>query len=107
MPNESTLVLGGLIRSQNTKAQTGIPYLSNIPLLGALFRTDTTKKTRQELVILLRPVVSMGPDETIQTRERNQEFMNIEPDLEGTLVPTAFGAPSAHSLQCVSRPLCS
>ncbi len=109
VPNESTLVLGGLIRTQETKGATGIPYLSKIPLFGALFRSTTTSKTRSELVILIRPVVSMGPEETVQTREREQEYMNIEPDLESTIIPQgirrrapsqpAFREPPAVSLR--------
>ena len=87
VPNEATLVLGGLIKQNNNKTTSGIPYLSKIPYLGALFRTTTTDKRREELVILIRPVVTFGPGESVQTRERAQEFLNIPPDLEATIFP--------------------
>lgn len=87
VPNEGTLVLGGLIRQADNKSYRGIPYLSRIPLLGALFRSTTKDKSRSELVILIRPVVTMNPDESIQTRERGQEFFRMEPDLESTIYP--------------------
>ncbi len=87
VPNEGTLVLGGLIKQSQNKGRTGIPLLSSIPLLGYLFSTTTKEKIRTELVILIRPVVSWAPPESIQIRERAQEFLNMDPDLEGTLYP--------------------
>ena len=87
VPNQATLVLGGLIRQSQTNRQSGIPYLSRIPVVGALFRTTTKEKSRTELVILIRPEVTMGPCEDVDTREREMEFLNVDPDLETTLVP--------------------
>jgi general secretion pathway protein D len=88
VPNEGTLALGGLIRARNSKTTSGIPYLSRIPVLGPLFRRTTTDKSRTELVILMRPVVSLNPCEDIDTKERGMEFFNIEPDLESTIYPS-------------------
>jgi type II secretion system protein D len=87
VPNEGTLVLGGLIKQSQNKARTGIPLLSSIPVLGYLFSTTTKEKIRTELVILIRPVVSWAPPEAVQIRERAQEFLNIDPDLEASLYP--------------------
>ena len=87
VPNEGTLVLGGLIKQSQNKGRTGIPLLSSIPILGYLFSTTTKEKIRTELVILIRPVVSWAPLETEQIRQRAQEFLNMDPDLEGTLYP--------------------
>lgn len=87
VPNEGTLVLGGLIKQSQNRARTGIPILSNIPVLGYLFSTTTKEKIRTELVILIRPVVSWAPPESIQIRERAQEFLNMDPDVEATLFP--------------------
>ena len=90
VPNEATLVLGGLIKQTYNKGTSGVPYLSKIPLIGGLFRSTSSDKTREELVILLRPVVSMGPDEAVRIREQEQSNMNIEADLESTLVPVGL-----------------
>jgi type II secretion system protein D len=92
VPNEATLVLGGLIRQSDNKGRSGIPYLSRIPFLGALFRTTTKDRARSELVILIRPVVTMTPDEGIKVRERSQEYLKIEPDLESTIYPRGIRA---------------
>ncbi len=87
VPHEATLVLGGLIRQNNNKTSSGVPYLSKIPWLGALFRSTSDTKSREELVILIRPVVTFGPDEDVKARERAQEFLNLPPDLEPSIYP--------------------
>jgi type II secretion system protein D len=92
VPNEATLVLGGLIRQSENKGKSGIPYLSRIPYLGALFRTTNKDHSRSELVILIRPVVTMTPDEGIKVRERTQEYLQMEPDLESTIYPPGIRA---------------
>lgn len=87
VPNEGTLVLGGLIKESHNRGRSGIPVLSSIPLLGTLFSNTSKEKVRTELVILIRPVVSWTPLESQQIRERAQEFLNMEPDLESTIYP--------------------
>ncbi len=55
--NRSTIVLGGLIRNQETKNRTGVPILKDIPVIGALFRDDKNNEDRDELVVLIEPAV--------------------------------------------------
>jgi general secretion pathway protein D len=52
-----TIALGGLIRDSNTEAVTGVPLLSDIPILGNLFKTTSDIKRRTELLVLLTPRV--------------------------------------------------
>jgi general secretion pathway protein D len=87
VPNGGTLVLGGLRRERNDVTKSGIPYLSKIPGLGALFRSTHTMKTRDELVIMMRPQVTTTPRAEILQREKNLEGFVLEPDLEATLTP--------------------
>src|SRR4029450_11511303 len=58
-PNKSTVVLGGLIEDNKQRTSNGIPYLSRIPYIGALFRSTKDFRTRQELIILMRPEVTL------------------------------------------------
>ncbi|MEI9898615.1 MAG: hypothetical protein WDN28_33355 [Chthoniobacter sp.] len=87
VPNESTLVLGGLIKQSTNRVKSGVPLLSNIPLLGYLFSNTTKEKIRTELIILVRPEVSWTPPEARQLRQRAEEFLNLEPNLEASLYP--------------------
>lgn len=50
-----TVVLGGLIRDNETNGSSGLPGLSQIPLLGALFGTQSQQRDRTELLVLLTP----------------------------------------------------
>jgi type II secretory pathway component GspD/PulD (secretin) len=107
VPNEATLVLGGLIKTSQSRARSGIPVLSSIPVLGYLFSNTTKEKTRNELVILIRPVVTWAPPDAVQLREREMEYMNIQPDLEATIYPEAKKkkAPADQMLKKPAVPL--
>jgi len=51
------VVLGGLLRASRSLGDTGVPYLSRIPALGALFRSRDANDRQTELVMFLRPTV--------------------------------------------------
>lgn len=48
-----TVILGGLISENSTDNQVGLPWLSQLPLIGALFGTTVQSTTRTELVIMV------------------------------------------------------
>lgn len=58
MRNGETLVIGGLISEEEQKQLQQIPFLSKIPLLGALFKNHYTSKSRTEVIMLLTPHLS-------------------------------------------------
>ncbi|MCW8177857.1 type II secretion system protein GspD, partial [Verminephrobacter aporrectodeae] len=49
------IVLGGLIRENDSNGRSGVPILSSIPLLGALFANTTNNNNRTELLVLMTP----------------------------------------------------
>jgi type II secretory pathway component GspD/PulD (secretin) len=51
--NGETVALGGLTSERSQQAETGMPMLSRIPLLGRLFRNDSRSNERRNLVILV------------------------------------------------------
>jgi type IV pilus assembly protein PilQ len=53
--NGETAVLGGLTETQVNQVRSGIPYLMNIPGIGALFRTTATEERKRDLLILVTP----------------------------------------------------
>ncbi len=55
--NGSTVVIGGIINSQNTVQKAGIPYLQDIPLLSPLFAAKSTDLQRTELLVAITPHV--------------------------------------------------
>ncbi|WP_052417606.1 type II secretion system secretin GspD [Cellvibrio mixtus] len=52
-----TVVLGGLIQDQIDKADNRVPVLGSIPVLGHLFRSQSAKKTKTNLLIFLKPTI--------------------------------------------------
>ena len=50
-----TAVIGGLFQHQSSNLDTGIPWLSEIPGLGWLFKSKTKNEQKQELLIFLTP----------------------------------------------------
>lgn len=58
MRNGETLVIGGLISEEEQKQLQQIPFLSKIPLLGALFKNHYTSKSKTEVIMLLTPHLS-------------------------------------------------
>jgi Flp pilus assembly secretin CpaC len=53
--DNETVVLGGLISKENQELQRKVPLLSDIPILGKLFRYDYNKCRRSELLVILTP----------------------------------------------------
>ncbi len=51
----NTIVIGGLFRETSQSSRNQIPFLGNLPLAGALFRSQNDATTRQEIIILLTP----------------------------------------------------
>ena len=52
-----SLLIGGIIADNKRSQISGIPLLSKIPYLGALFRTTIEQKDKTELLILITPHV--------------------------------------------------
>lgn len=54
--NGSTIVLGGLYKTQNTESHSGLPFFKDLPIIGWFFRTPyNPQSSRSELIIFLTP----------------------------------------------------
>ena len=71
-----TVVLGGLIEQNQDRSRTGIPFLSDIPLLGNLFSGTEITKRRTELIVLLTPRVIRNPTEARRITEELRRRIN-------------------------------
>jgi general secretion pathway protein D len=61
--DRDTIILGGFTDTETDKSSSGVPILEDIPLLGYLFKAPSSTKTRDELLVLMRPTVLKTPDE--------------------------------------------
>ena len=81
-PNGATIALGGLIMDNNQDNRTGIPILGRLPLVGALFRSTNKSKMRTELIILMRPEVSLTKLDLYRLRQKSEDRTHFGPELE-------------------------
>ena len=57
MKSGNTLVIAGLIDEESQKTTSGVPLISDIPIIGELFRFTNDQKTQTELVIFVTPTL--------------------------------------------------
>ncbi len=73
-----TIVLGGLIREDNTYQRSGVPFLHEIPLIGPLFGGTNRNKDKNELVVLITPrVINSRQDAQSITEEFRRKLSSI------------------------------
>ncbi|VAW47828.1 Type II secretion pathway protein D homolog [hydrothermal vent metagenome] len=75
-----TAVIGGLIEDLDTQNRLGLPWFSDIPVIGNLFSSqkDRTKKT--ELVIFIRPTIIKNPDISNGDLQQVGRFLKTHPN---------------------------
>lgn len=83
-----TLAISGLVSSDAVKDSNGMPFLGQLPIIGQLFRSDSFRAKKSDLVIFVTPVISdpeLDPNtnllaraDKIDQRYRN-EFGNPNP----------------------------
>ncbi len=57
------VVLGGLVKDDVQDSQQGVPLLSDIPLFGRLFRSDTVSVTKSNLLVFIKPTIVRSDDD--------------------------------------------
>jgi general secretion pathway protein D len=73
------VALGGLIRDDTRSGRSGIPILSDIPVLGNLFKTTSNSKSRTELLVLITPrIVATDIDARLITDELRRRLSRLQ-----------------------------
>ena len=75
-----TVMLAGLISDGVERGASGLPGLSRIPVIGGLFGKQTSKTSRNEVIVLLTPTIVRNPQEARDlTDEYGARFRALEP----------------------------
>ncbi|MFQ5913951.1 MAG: secretin N-terminal domain-containing protein [Nitrospinota bacterium] len=75
--DQQLIAIGGLVSDDVTETTSGVPLLSRIPFLGQLFRFDTRRKEKTNLLILLTPRVVREKEARLEARAGGlQEFLS-------------------------------
>jgi general secretion pathway protein D len=72
-----TIVIGGLISTEDNQRVTKIPLLGDIPYIGAAFKRTKKTRVRSELLIILTPHVINEPTDVERFSRENIENSNI------------------------------
>ena len=77
-----SLLMGGLISGNQSGGTTGVPVLGQLPVLGALFRTDAVQEDRTELMIMVTPYVIADHEEGWELTRRIREQLDLHTELQ-------------------------
>jgi general secretion pathway protein D len=87
-----TVVIGGLIGTQDEVVESGVPLLKDIPLLGYLFKSQTTRKVRTELAIFVTPFVVFSDEDAAELLERERNRLQNREEIDQALPPRQQGS---------------
>jgi general secretion pathway protein D len=83
-----TVLLGGLIRQRDSRGKSGVPWLSGLPVVGALFGARSEDLARTELIVLITPrVIASGEDARRVSDDYRRHFRSLQP-FEPVATPT-------------------
>ena len=77
--NKQTLIIGGLIKNNDTTGESKIPLLGDIPFLGSLFKSTRTTREKSELIIFISPTIITPKEIAYSTKSEKR----IRPKVSG------------------------
>jgi len=83
-----SILLGGLISNNRSEGWGGVPVLSDIPIIGQLFRVDRSTRDRTELIVMIVPYVIDDDAEAQAISETIRRRLELLPALSPELRPT-------------------
>lgn len=88
-----SLILGGLVADSESTSQTGVPFLSQIPVIGLLFGTNGNRRNYTQTVVFIVPSIVDSVSEDV--RGRINEALETYWDYSGDLDELHFYEPAA------------
>ncbi|MGE8657237.1 MAG: type II secretion system secretin GspD [Achromobacter sp.] len=110
------IVLGGLLEDNVTLTSNNVPGLSAIPVLGSLFKYDSRKRTKTNLMVFLRPYVVRDARQSAGVTMDRYDYMRraqgaaqpgdhwLLPNMQAPMLPPPGAAPSVSNNVYDMRP---
>lgn len=110
------IVLGGLLEDNVTLSTNSVPLLGSLPVIGSLFRYDSRKRTKTNLMVFLRPYVVRDANRTAGVTMDRYDYMRRAqaavqpgqhwalPDMLAPMLPAPGSAPSVSNNAYDLRP---
>ena len=84
--DQQTVVLGGLLRDRTTEGESKIPFLSDIPIIGWLFKQRTSQSSKVNLLLVLTPYIINDSSDFQRIFERKmKEYESFAAEYYGNL----------------------
>ncbi len=64
-----TLIIGGMLKEDEIKSVQKIPILGDLPYIGAIFRSSSTTKTKEEMLIMITPKIITDNEDAVTEQE--------------------------------------
>lgn len=74
LKNGETVMLGGLVSKNKSTSDSGVPYLMDIPWIGSLFKSQSQKVVKTELIMLIKPYII---ENTKQLSEKTRKYKSM------------------------------
>ena len=88
LKDQETAVLGGLVKETNSKVDSKIPVLGDIPIIGWLFKNSETERKKSNLIVFITPhIIHSAKEHKIILSRKLKERMNFIRQFTGTKDP--------------------
>ncbi|MHC4947838.1 MAG: secretin N-terminal domain-containing protein, partial [Planctomycetota bacterium] len=77
-----TVVIGGLISDRYEERESKVPFLGDLPLVGALFRAESRALSKTEFLIVVTPYVLETPTSLDEITEREVDRLSVPPHIK-------------------------
>lgn len=95
VPDRRTVVISGLIREDTSKIKSKVPFLGDIPFLGALFRSTSEAKKRTNLLIFVTPRIVTDSAQAEEERARLERAGSLQNATTDIQEPSSIAEKSA------------
>ncbi|MEN6336135.1 MAG: hypothetical protein ABFE01_17920 [Phycisphaerales bacterium] len=76
IPNNTPLIIGGLVAREHTQTTDKVPLLGDLPVIGALFRSQTNDNLKREVIIVLTPHVLPEKREVLRAIPKDEDYFD-------------------------------
>lgn len=76
--NGESVIIGGLIENRNETTNQKVPVLGDIPVMGSLFRNDSTTMSKKNLVVIVTPYMIPKSKDITYVRNQLAELKGME-----------------------------
>ena len=100
-----TVVLGGLLDEKTSEVVSKVPLLGDIPMVGELFKSTSTSKSKRNLMVFIRPMILRDPVTytgissnkysmfRAEQLDRASKGLPLQPELNKPVLPAYGGSP--------------